>query len=249
MNILVISDLHICNGDHFGAFQWEPREFMRVLDTIRERYSIQKVILNGDIYELYKYRFQEIEKYNRELMEYFKGDDFVYIKGNHDYISGSGRNSFLMENSQGKKIYIEHGHRADFFNGTRIGQFISVVLVKFLKLMVIARTIKQMYFSILERTEEIHEVRKYNSYRYLKYALKLLKRYDVVVLGHTHKIEAHKTYHLNSKKRYLNCGTCSLGRFQGIVLDTESLRYETIKLDRQDFENIDAVVYRLPSTA
>ncbi len=249
MNILVISDLHICNGDHFGAFQWEPKEFIRVLDAIRERYSVKKVVLNGDIYELYKYRFEEIEKYNKELIDYLKGDDFVHIKGNHDYINDFGRNSFLIENSQGKKIYVEHGHRADFINGTRIGQVISVFLVKFLKMMVITRFVKKLYFSILERSEEIHEVRKYNSYRYLRYALKLLKRYDVVVLGHTHRIEAHKTYHLNSKKRYLNCGTCSLGRFQGIVLDTETLRYETIKLEREDFENIETIVYQLPSSA
>jgi predicted phosphodiesterase len=84
---------------------------------------------------------------------------------------------------------------------------------------------------ILERVDEINHIpRKYNSYKYLKYALRLLRRYDVVILGHTHKLEAHKTYFLNKKKIYLNCGSCSLGRFQGIILDTESLEYELINL-------------------
>jgi hypothetical protein len=53
----------------------------------------------------------------------------------------------------------------------------------------------------------------------------------MVILAHTHKLESHHTYYLNKKKRYLNCGSCSMGRFQGVVLDTETLDYELIKKD------------------
>ena len=68
----------------------------------------------------------------------------------------------------------------------------------------------------------------------MKYALRLLKTYDVVIMGHTHKMEAHKTYYLQNKKRYLNSGTCSHGRFQAIFLDTETLKHETIKISRKE---------------
>ena len=62
-----------------------------------------------------------------------------------------------------------------------------------------------------------------------------LRSYDVVILGHTHKLEAHKTYYLNSKKLYLNTGTCSMGRLQAVILNTETLKYDTIKLSSNDF--------------
>jgi predicted phosphodiesterase len=74
------------------------------------------------------------------------------------------------------------------------------------------------------------------------YALKLLKKYDMVILGHTHKLESHKIYYLNNKKIYLNCGTCSLGRFQAIVVDTETFEYETVKIPKKS----ELVVSQLP---
>ena len=67
---------------------------------------------------------------------------------------------------------------------------------------------------------------------------KLLKNADVVIFGHTHKIETHKTYYLNSKKIYLNSGSCSHGRFQAVTLDTETLFYDTIKIAKQTSEVI-----------
>lgn len=43
---------------------------------------------------------------------------------------------------------------------------------------------------------------------------------------------------LYKKKRYLNTGSCSLGRFQGIVLDTETLKYELIKEVRGSVKSV-----------
>jgi len=90
--------------------------------------------------------------------------------------------------------------------------------------------LRKVYFGIVAVEESLSTMpRKYNTLKYLTYALNLLKDNDVVILAHTHKLESHHTYYLNKKKRYLNCGSCSLGRFQGIVLDTETLRYDLIK--------------------
>ena len=95
-----------------------------------------------------------------------------------------------------------------------------------------------IYFKIVKLEDEINHIpKKYNTIKYLTYALKLLKDHDVVILGHTHKIEAHHTYYLNQKKRYLNTGACSLGRFQAIIMDTETLKYEFIKESQESMKN------------
>lgn len=238
MNILIISDLHICNGDRFGTFGWSTDDFIRTIETLKTEHGISKIVLNGDIFELYKYRYDDIVKNNSRLISYLEGEEFVYIKGNHDLLAEKGLESYLITNSEGKKIYIEHGHNADFLNGTKTGRIISRYFYKLLKKMVRLRLVNDIYYKILEFDEAIDRIpKKYNSYKYLNYALRLFRSYDMVVLGHTHKIETHHTYYQSSKKKYLNCGSCSLGRFEGIVLNTETLKYETIKISQESMRS------------
>lgn len=235
MNILIISDLHIDNGDNFGSFGWKPKKFIKTLEKIIEFYRVDNVVLNGDVFDLYKYSFSDVNTHNQELIQYFREKNFVFIRGNHDLLNPFARNSLTIKNSKGQRIHIEHGHEADFLNGTRIGSVISKMGFFLLKILVRIKWVERIYFKIVEYDDEVNRVpRKYNSYKYLKYALKLLRTFDVVVLGHTHKLESFKTYYLNNKKKYLNCGTCSLGRFQAIIINTESLKYETIKISKKD---------------
>jgi predicted phosphodiesterase len=230
MNILVISDLHIGNNDHFETFGWDVDDFINAVEMIRFEEKIDKIILNGDIFELYKYSFTEIYKNNKKLIDYLTGDNFILLKGNHDAICSMGVDNFTLENSEGKRIYIEHGHSADFMNGTRLGRKIQTISFNLLRWLSRHPWILKVYFRIVEFDDAINRIpKKYDSYKYLKHALNLLKSYDFVVLGHTHKIEAHKTYYLNHKKHYVNSGSCSMGRFQGVVIDTESMKYETLK--------------------
>lgn len=231
MNILVISDLHLGNNDRLDTFGWKPDAFIRALECLQETYQISKIVLNGDVFELYKYRFEEAQACHAQLINYLLKKQSVFIKGNHDALSPMGQDSYVFENQEGKTIYIEHGHSVDFMNGSRIGRTIHRVFFNFLKYLAQQNWVLNLYFDIVEKTEQVNHIpKKYDSYKYLKYALKLLKTYDMVVLGHTHKIEAHKTYYLNSKKRYVNSGSCSLGRFQGLVINTETLEFETIKI-------------------
>ncbi|MFP4556181.1 MAG: metallophosphoesterase family protein [Bacteroidales bacterium] len=235
MNLLVISDLHIDNGDKFGAFGWKPKRFIKALDTVIEQNEIDKVVLNGDIFELYKYNFNDVYRWNRELIGYFNKREFVYIRGNHDIFNPLAKESLTISNGKGQTIYIEHGHNADFLNGTKLGRFISIAAFNALKKLIKLQWIEKLYFRVIEWDDQINRIpKKYNTFRYLNYALKLLRNYDVVILGHTHKLEAHKTYYLNTKKIYLNTGSCSLGRFQAVILDTETLKYDTIKISRSD---------------
>lgn len=235
MNLLVISDLHIDIGDRFGTFGWKPKRFIKMLEQLVEGYGIDQVVLNGDVFELYKYTFKEVYRNNFELISYFNRMKYIYIRGNHDIFNPFAKDSHTITNSKGRSIYIEHGHNADFLNGTRIGRTISRLGFYLLKKTIKFKLVQKIYFKAVEWDDQINRIpKKYNTFKYLNYALKLLRNHDVVILSHTHKLESHKTYYLNSKKIYLNTGTCSLGRLQAIILDTETLKHESIKLSRDE---------------
>jgi predicted phosphodiesterase len=234
MNILVLSDLHLSNHDHFSAFGWNEDDFLRKLDLVCTMYGVDRIVLNGDILELCKYGWHEIVKSNGRLLGYFAANDTVYLRGNHDFRAEDGLDHYTIVNSSGQSIHFEHGHKADFFGGTKIGRFLNDALFRGLKFLFGLSPVRTLYFGILHREEGIVGQRKYNSYDYLRYALGLLERHDLVILGHTHEIEAHQSYKGSKSKLYLNCGTCTFGRFQGIVLDSETLRYELIRLQQDD---------------
>lgn len=239
MNILVISDLHIDTSDNFGTFRWDRKEFINHIELLRYNYKIDKVIFNGDIFESLKYSFSDIIRANRTLLRYFRNKDFIFIKGNHDILNKFGTDFYKITNSKGQSIHIEHGHNADWFNGSAFGRAIGRLGFILLKKMARYKPMMKLYFKIVAIEEQINHIpKRYNTLKYLTYALRLLKDNDVVILGHTHKLEAHHTYYLNKKKRYLNCGTCSLGRFQGIVLDTETLKYELMKETKETIPDI-----------
>lgn len=231
MNLLIISDLHIGNNDHFETFGWKPHQFIAALKKVISEEKIDKVILNGDIFELYKYSFEEIYNNNKTLVDFLLNNpEFIYIKGNHDAICSFGLTSYKIENNQGQKIYIEHGHSADFMNGTQLGRRIQTFGFNLLKKSLGIDFILNTYRAIVDAHEAINRIpKKYDSIRYLTHALGLLHNHDMVILGHTHKIESHKTYYLNKKKYYVNSGSCSMGRFQGVIINTESLKHETLK--------------------
>jgi predicted phosphodiesterase len=239
MKILILSDLHIDTGDTFGTFQWKEKDLILQIERIRDMHSIKKVVFNGDVFELLKYRYEDIEKANPLLMKYFMDKDFIFIKGNHDIVNSFGLDHYQITNSDGQVIHIEHGHLADWFNGSGFGQAISKLGFTLLKKLSNSKRMMHLYLKLVAFEDQINHIpKKYNRIQYLTYALRLLKDFDVVILGHTHKLESHHTYYLNKKKRYLNCGSCSLGRFQAIILDTETLKYEMIKENKASLEEL-----------
>ena len=242
MTVLIISDLHIDAGDRIGTFHWDQQELVNHIEKMRQRYNLARIIFNGDTFEHLKYSQEEINKANGSLIKYFRNKDFVFINGNHDMFYEKGVDYYHITNSSGQVIHIEHGHHADWYNGSRLGRRMSKFGFSLLKKFSGAEVLRKTYFRIISIQESLNRVpKKYNTLKYLTYAMKLLKDYDVVILGHTHKLESHHTYYLNKKKRYLNCGSCSLGRFQGIVIDTETLKYDLIKETSETVEKLYSV--------
>lgn len=234
MILLVVSDLHIGVNDPFNdVFKWNPADFIKTMDNYIKRYNVDTVVLNGDIFELYKYTFEEIKEASKDLVEYLS--QFYYVTGNHDSLCEFGQDSWEHVNSHGQRFLIEHGHNVDWRNGSTSGRFVAKSLYHLLKSFVRFIWVRKIYYRIVEWQDQLHRIpRKYDRYKYLNYALKQLLKYDTVILGHTHKQEFVKTYFINQKKRYFNSGTCCHGKFEGIILDTENSFYEFIHPHRDD---------------
>ena len=101
--MLVLSDLHIDACDNFGTFQWNEDDFISHLETLRNIYAIDKVIFNGDVFELVKYRYEDIRKANPSLMRYFNTNDFVFIRGNHDIVTETLKYELVKEDQESIK--------------------------------------------------------------------------------------------------------------------------------------------------
>ena len=231
MKIFVVSDLHLEASETLGTFGWNQDDFIAMMESVKREHSIDKVILNGDTFDLCKSAYEDIAVRNEKLIEYFNGIKALYIKGNHDIALPFGQRHFGVINSRGEKIYIEHGHRGDFINGTAMGRFTGKMFYKFLKCVTRVSFIQALYYGYLEQDEGLKGHRNYNSYKYLRHAVKLHRKYDVVILGHTHKMEHHNSFSRGNYKRYFNSGSCSFGRFQGIILDTETFEHVAVRID------------------
>ena len=79
MKLLIISDLHVDTCDSFGTFQWNEMDFILRIEDLRDKFRIDKVIFNGDTFELMKYSFAEIASANPILMKYFPEDGLYYL--------------------------------------------------------------------------------------------------------------------------------------------------------------------------
>lgn len=231
MKVFIISDLHISDGRTLCTFGWEQNAFITSLEAIRKKYAIDAVILNGDIFDLYKCKFRKIALHNKDLLDYLRNIDAIFIRGNHDRSHRQGRDHYIIINSSGEKIHIEHGHRADLINGTKLGRGMVKMVYRVIKaLSRFARPCK-WYFGVVGRLEGFQGARRRKSSRHMRYASRLLRRNDVVILGHTHRIEVRDVYSGNGRKKYCNTGSCSFGRLQGIVLNTETLQPTAISLE------------------
>ena len=231
VRLFIVSDLHLSDGHSLCTFGWREDAFIEAMEAVRKQHAVDRVVLNGDVFDLYKSKFPDIASHNRKLVDYLAGIDAVFIKGNHDRTYRRARDFCSIVNSRGERIHIEHGHRGDVLNGTMLGRGLGRVFFHLLRLASRFSRPCAWYFRYVHRRKESKTRNTGNSNRHHRYALKLLQDNDVVVLGHTHKIEFRQADTLNGRKRYFNSGSCSLGRMQGIVLNTESLEHAAIRFD------------------
>jgi len=237
MKFLVFSDWHLDTRDPLGWFGWNEDAFVQKLESAVHRYNPDKIILNGDIFELYRYRKAEIVESYPKLIHVLDRLSVVYIRGNHDAVSQRGLDYYEIHHN-GKRVLIIHGHQADFLNGNPMMRGMVRMGMRLVRICSRMEWVRNFYIQVYKKLDtKPLDYRRENDFKYLYYALRLLdRRYDAVIMGHTHQLEDIVLFQRGRKKYYLNTGTCTRGRFQGVFFDTDKWRYQMIDENALDDE-------------
>jgi UDP-2,3-diacylglucosamine pyrophosphatase LpxH len=210
-------------GFDLDKFQWSEDDFISTLLSIKEKYNIDKVIINGDIYELYFFEYEAIKAAYPKLTKLIEETDWIIpLRGNHDELLTKFDDFLIFHN-----ILIEHGNRGDH-PGTNIFYFfakiIDSIILKFPKL-------RKNYITGFRRLMKENEFKaEKNTLNYIRYGLEKLQYFDIVVLGHTHQFQKMKFTADGKQKQYYNCGACINHQFQGVVLDTDTGKGELVNV-------------------
>ncbi len=182
--IVIFSDIHLGNGGRGDDFKKNSGLFKFVLENyyLRNNY---KLVLNGDIEDLYKYPIKKVVRAWPEvfqLFEEFRKRNHLYkIVGNHDYelvdLKYPDINKNILRglklNFKNDTIFVYHGHQtSDFFDTYNK---LSVYIVRFL---VNPLKIKNTTFTLNSKKIFNTELRSY------KFAA---NKKIISIIGHTHK--------------------------------------------------------------
>lgn len=234
--IVIFSDLHLGNGRFNDDFSSNSILFKTVLRDyyLKRNY---KLILNGDIEELYKFSLTKIENKWKEIYEIFdefdKNGNFFKIFGNHDFALNLKYKHYhkykLYEGLRleylANSLFIYHGHQAAGFreNYSRIIMF----LIRYL-----LRIFRNDSIPMENRKKYKTEIFAYNF---------STKNKIVSILGHTHrplfeslsKIESLKMLIENLINRYQK----SLKKDKsGLENQIKSFKNELVKLYERNYD-------------
>ena len=203
MKILAISDLHIGDGSKADDFGHRGRDHQFI--SWVKSFKADMIIVVGDLYELWQFKSQAIRNAHYILVKYIENNCY-HIRGNHDY-QLMGPLSKKITTKSGKKILFSHGFQND-----------KMMTSPFTRLAIWGITWLERILPWIDNDNSYKKNRKKSRIqKYTKrYADKMLKRYDIVVCGHTHR------QGVTSKdgKVYANCGTCVNHRQEGILINT-----------------------------
>ncbi|MBN2436961.1 MAG: metallophosphoesterase family protein [Spirochaetes bacterium] len=178
---VVFSDLHIGNKKRNDDFLYNGEEFTRIL---RHYYADNyKLVLNGDIEELMRFRLSSIRKAWPEIFlmfEKFEKNDRLYrIAGNHDYLFRTKlyrkvkAREGLVLSCNGKRIFFLHGHQTNCLYAK------TYSILKFI-LRYIARPLNIRNYTVAFNNRKKFHIEKL-LYEYAKI------RKIAILIGHTHR--------------------------------------------------------------
>jgi len=217
--IVVFSDLHLGNGGRKDDFKHNSELFSYILENnyLKKNY---KLVLNGDIEDLYKFDIDKIYEFNKGLYALFrkfnsKGNFFKLI-GNHDYtlqkFGYPDLNKKLLQsikfNYNENSIFIYHGHQVSNFIDDY--NYLSYFLIRYI---ISPLNIKNTTVSINSKKKIDTERRAFNFSESEKI---------ISIIGHTHRPLFE-----------------SLSRIDTLQMKIESLirKYPRKDIDKQDFFN------------
>jgi len=210
MRALVISDLHIGDGTEADDFRGQDDRILNFISSI----APDRLYFNGDIFELWQCRMKDIRSLHYALTKFVDGEyvhgmifpEVIRIKGNHDY-SLFGKMKAELVTDSGKKILITHGFQNDPWMTNPISRFATWCFGRIERLIPGANNIFGTSKRITNKAQE--------------YAMKMGKKYDYVVLGHTHEIGLDWVLLDGKTVLYANSGCCCSGKMQGLLIDTK----------------------------
>ena len=216
----IISDLHLADGSRRDDFKKNRANFKNFLRIVKKQKA--QLIIAGDFLELWQTNPIDIARTYSDILNNLISLQAKIIIGNHDYYLQHFRQlNFLYDSFRipGTRIFIQHGHQFDRFNDPKRLIYMGNLAAMSAGIMEdIHPDLDETAMSFLESLHQklksalspIHTPgtnrRQYLSHggdfsEYLTGAKKLLKKFDYVILGHTHKPGTA------FKGRYLNSGS------------------------------------------
>ncbi|QLE02642.1 UDP-2,3-diacylglucosamine diphosphatase [Galbibacter sp. BG1] len=218
LDVVVISDVHL------GTFGCHAGELLSYLNSV----SPKKLILNGDIIDIWQFRKRYFPKNHLQVIKKIidlstKGTEVYYITGNHDemlrkFSDVSMGNIHILDklilNLDGKKAWIFHG---DVFDASiqhtkwiaklggwgydfliLINRFINWILVGFGK---------EKYSLSKKIKNSVKKAIKYiNDFEEVASDLAIENNYKYVICGHIHQPQMVRKVNKNGTCLYLNSG-------------------------------------------
>jgi predicted phosphodiesterase len=224
MRVAAISDLHIGVEAGRDGFGHAVRDFEAWLGRLEGEHD--RVVLVGDIFQSdhgvvpgsRAGQLHAARKRARALVRRFEGAGYHYVHGNHDEIAHDelGTPSSVVLEDHGLRLGFTHGHafdpvalRAPWL--ADVGTYATGTLRR-VGLVGWARWFEHRDVAIKHRRFGGDA----GPYARGADALASHENLAVVVLGHTHAAELHRT----TTAVYANSGTCSDGRRECVSIDT-----------------------------
>jgi UDP-2,3-diacylglucosamine pyrophosphatase LpxH len=218
VELVVISDVHL------GTYGCHAEELLRYLKSIKP----QKLILNGDIIDMWQFSKRYWPRMHMQVIKYItgilaKGTKVVYLTGNHDEMlrkfAGFRLGSFQIANKVvlrlgGKRAWIFHG---DVFDVTMqyskwlarlgaVGYDTLIVINTFVNWFLTKLGREKISLSKKVKDSVKSAVKFINDFEKTAADIAISNQYDYVVCGHIHHPEIRAIETEKGKVIYLNSG-------------------------------------------
>jgi UDP-2,3-diacylglucosamine pyrophosphatase LpxH len=218
VELVILSDVHL------GTYGCHAEELLRYLKTIRPK----KLILNGDIIDMWQFSKRYWPKSHMQVVKYITGmltrnTKIIYLTGNHDEMlrkfSGFKLGSFHIDNKvvlrlNGKRAWVFHG---DVFDVTmryskwlaKLGAigYDTLILINALVNWFMIK-LKREKISLSKRVKDSVKsaVSFINDFEKTAADIAIENGYDYVICGHIHQPEIRKIQTEKGEVTYLNSG-------------------------------------------
>ncbi|QNF32895.1 UDP-2,3-diacylglucosamine diphosphatase [Adhaeribacter swui] len=218
VDVVVISDVHL------GTYGCHAKELLRYLKSIKPK----KIILNGDIIDIWQFSKSYWPKAHMQVVKYLtgliaKGVKVQYITGNHDEMLrkfvGFKMGSFTIQNKlllelDGQQAWIFHG---DVFDVTMqhsrwlaklgaVGYDLLILINRFVNFLSLKLNGNKISLSRSIKNRVKSAVAFINNFEETAANIAIDNGYDYVVCGHIHHPEIKSITTTAGSVTYLNSG-------------------------------------------